>query len=55
MVSGNEGAVNAGTTPVCNIADPMGKHDTLAELFTRHYPCCFAKYFSWFARKPIQW
>ena len=21
----------------------MGKHDTLAELFTRHYPCCFAK------------
>ena len=45
---GNEGVVHAGTTPVIH------GQARQAELFTRHYPCCFAKYSSWIARKPIQ-
>ena len=32
---------------------PMGKHNTLAELFTRRFLCCFTEYSNWIA-KPIQ-
>ena len=57
IVSGNEGAVHTGTTPVYHMGDPlqgsgnpMRKHNTLAELFTRRFLCCFTKYSNWIAK-----
>ena len=33
----------------------MGKHNTLAELFTRRFLCCFTKYSNWIAKSILSW
>ena len=61
MVSGNDGAVHAGTTPVYHMADPLqGSGDPWASTtpwlsFSPGVsPAVFTKYSSWIANKPIQ-
>ena len=62
MVSGNDGAVHAGTTPVYHMGDPLqGSGDPWASTTPwlsfshRRFLCCFTKYSNWIAKSIQSW